>query len=214
MKKSLDVMKELKELGISIPELPAPFDIPTNYFSNLDKEILERVETESFLDSLPKSNPYHLESGYFDQLPASIVGLNFIESLPKDNVFAVPENYFDKLPEQLIRKVKQDVRIVPMRKVSPVFSRMSIAASILLILGIGFLFMQGKVNISAEQRLAQVSELDLEQYFNTHSLEFAGDLSYNYINESELDLNSLENDVINNLPLDELTPEEMNQYAF
>jgi hypothetical protein len=74
--------------------------------------------------------------------------------------------------------------------------------------------MEGKVEANAEQRLAMLSNHEIEQYIRTNGLEYADDLSYSNVEESEVDVNALENDVYNSISLGELTPEEINQYAF
>lgn len=211
----MEIKKELEGLGIHIPDLEtAPMSVPDNYFENLGSELLAQMQTEEFLNNLPKTNPYTLDARYFEEFPEQMTALNFIEGLPKENVYTVPEQYFQSLPEQLLQKAKQEKRIQPMRKVSPVFASFSIAASILLVLGIGFLFMQGKVEVNAEQRLAMLPNHEIEQYIQMNGLEYADDLSFHNVEESEVDVNALENDVYNSISLGELTPEEINQYAF
>lgn len=211
----MEILKELEDVGIQIPEhTQAPFSIPQGYFDQFSSQIIEQLHRESFLESLPKVNPYSIDSDYFENLPETLVNRNYLDSLPKETTYELPPNYFQHLPDQIIQKAKQGRNIHPMRKVSPIFASISIAASIVMILSISFLFLRAPSSLNTEQKLAMISKSELELYINNNPQEFSDELTYATLDETEVDLNSLEEDVFKQIPLSDLSKEEINQYAF
>jgi hypothetical protein len=121
-------------------------NVPLGYFDNFSDSVLELIHEEDFLASLPRKMPFEVETSYFDSLEISILAQIKAEKnrlpLPKTMPFALPIGYFEGLENELKAKIEiQKKEIKPLRATRPKTQVFSIAASIILFLGIGFLFL-------------------------------------------------------------------------
>ena len=147
MNNSNYIASELKDQRIYILYgLKSPMNVPLGYFDNFSDSVLELIHEEDFLASLPRKMPFEVETSYFDSLEISILAQIKAEKnrlpLPKTMPFALPIGYFEGLENELKAKIEiQKKEIKPLRATRPKTQVFSIAASIILFLGIGFLFL-------------------------------------------------------------------------
>ena len=217
MKNSNYIASELKDQGINIPNgLKPPMNVPLGYFDDFSDSVLELIKEEDFLASLPKKMPFDFETTYFDSLESSILdqikGENNIESLPKTMPFALPIGYFEDLENELKAKIEIPKKeITPLRVTRTKTQVFSIAASIILFLGIGFLFLKPTKTINVEQQLAQISTNEINAYILQHQAEFTTDIATETIDETSVDVNKLENEIIES-QINNLSKEDLKNY--
>jgi hypothetical protein len=193
-----------------------PFDVETNYFNLFENDILSTIKTENFIASLPKSIPFEINATYLDSLEISILAQikaeNNIESLSKTMPFALPIGYFEGLETELKAKIEiQKKGITPLRVIRTKTQVFSIAASIILFLGIGFLFLKPTKTINVEQQLAQISTNEINAYILKHQAEFTTDIATETIDETSVDVNKLENEIIES-QINNLSKEDLKNY--
>ena len=121
MDKQTEINIELKTISPFLANMKKVnvFQIPENYFSDLDAKILTNI-------FLQRDEKYHLQKvpkGYFESLSDQIISrikeektgsaADEIKSispalfyLKEEPVFAVPEDYFDDLSDQILDKIK------------------------------------------------------------------------------------------------------------
>ena len=218
MKNKKDIQNELDDIKISLPLVSMPsMQVPEGYFENVASNILAEIHTDEFLNSLPRQS-MQVPENYFDTLADNIfedIHTNaFSASLPKENIFSVPTNYFDNLTEQIVAKSIKENTIRPFSIVRTYYSKMAIAASLIMILGIGFLMISQK-NIhtknNIEAQLAKIPDAEINKYIQEHAYEFDHQLSYQKIDESNIDLKKLENDIYNSY-FENISDEELKNY--
>ena len=217
MNNSNYIASELKDQGINIPNgLKPPMNVPLGYFDDFSDSVLELIKEEDFLASLPKKMPFDFETTYFDSLESSILDQikaeNNIESLPKTMPFALPIGYFEGLENELKAKIEIPKKeITPLRVTRTKTQVFSIAASIILFLGIGFLFLKPTKTINVEQQLAQISTNEINAYILQHQAEFTTDIATETIDETSVDVNKLENEIIES-QINNLSKEDLKNY--
>jgi len=217
MNNSNYIASELKDQGINIPNgLKSPMNVPLGHFDDFSDSVLELIHEEDFLASLPKKMPFEVETTYFDSLESSILDQikaeNNIESLPKTMPFALPIGYFEGLENALKAKIEiQKKEITPLRVTRTKTQVFSIAASIILFLGIGFLFLKPTKTINVEQQLAQISTNEINAYILQHQAEFTTDIATETIDETSVDVNKLENEIIES-QINNLSKEDLKNY--
>lgn len=62
-----------------------------------------------------------------------------------------------------------------------------------------------------ETQLAQISDTEIDNYIQDHAYEFDNHISYQLIDESNIDINKLENDIYNSY-FDNITEDEINNF--
>jgi hypothetical protein len=216
MNNSNYIASELKDQGINIPiGLKSPMNVPFGYFDNISDSVLELIHEEDFLASLPRKMPFEVETSYFDSLEISILAqikAENVESLPKTMPFDLPIGYFEGLENELKAKIEiQKKEIKPLRATRPKTQVFSIAASIILFLGIGFLFLKPTKTINVEQQLAKISTNEINAYILQHQAEFTTDIATEMIDETSVDVNKLENEIIES-QIDNLSKEDLKNY--
>lgn len=217
MNNSNYIASELKDQGINIPNgLKSPMNVPLGYFDDFSDSVLELIHKEDFWASLPKKMPFDVETTYFDSLEISILAQikvdNNIESLPKTMPFALPIDYFEGLENELKAKIEIPKKeITPLRVTRTKTQVFSIAASIILFLCIGFLFLKPTKTINVEQQLAQISTNEINAYILQHQAEFTTDIATETIDETSVDVNKLENEIIES-QINNLSKEDLKNY--
>ncbi len=102
MERNKNIQQELNEISNTITIIPfvPTYTTPTNYFDNLSREIIFKINNNT---------PYVVPINYFDNLSTSILQKMEIKnnelitiaptlaSLPKINVFTTPVNYFENI---------------------------------------------------------------------------------------------------------------------
>jgi hypothetical protein len=214
MNDSKNIANELKDIGIDIPnDLKSPMDVPFNYFTNFSESVLDLIKEEDLLATLPPRMPYEVENNFFQLNENEIISIvtteDKLESFPKTMPFALPKDYFERIENELKSKIDfQKKEIKPLRYTYTKTQVFSIAASIILILGIGFLFLKPTKTVNIEQQLATISINEINAYIMQHQAEFSTDIVTETIDETSIDVNQLENEIIesqiNNLPIEDL----------
>jgi hypothetical protein len=123
--------------------------------------------------------------------------------------FALSKDYFERFENELKSKINfQKKEIKPLRYTYTKTQVFSIAASIILILGIGFLFLKPTKTVNIEQQLASISMSEIDVYITQHQAEFSTEIVTETIDETSVDVNQLENEIIEsqikNLPIEDL----------
>lgn len=213
-----DELNEKIRVDSFLNRLPSssPFGLPDNYFDKLDDNIREKREMEQFLSSLPLKTPFDVDKQYFAQFQQNIVETihteDFLATLPKTAPYQLSAQYFDQFSAKVLAKAVQASRLNPLRATRTFYSKMSIAASLLIILSIGFLLMTGKTShANLENQLAQISDSEIEAYIQEHSYEFDNHISYQGIDESKIDIKKLESDIYNDY-FESISEEEINNF--
>ena len=172
-----DILNELNELKINLPILNFPnTDLPNNYFETFHNELFEEINTTNFISNLPKTNPYSLKENYFNDLNKEITKKIISTNAQKRNSLKI------------------------------IYSKISIAATILFFIGCSFFLLQTKQNstssadfskVQIENKLSQISDLEIENYIKEHQFEFDTQITFQKMDESKVDFHSLENDIYN-----------------
>ena len=187
-----------------LSEIPRsmPMEVPEGYFDQLPESAL----TFARLSEIPRSMPMEVPEGYFDQLPSTALTHARLSEMPREMPHDVPEAYFEELPARIaaVLHPKPSVKLRASRSWMP----LSVAASVLLMLGLGFLMMGRPETGSVEQELAVLSKAEIEAYIQNHQAEFDTDLSADLPDEQEVDLQQLERDVLDRA----LTEEDLQDY--
>lgn len=141
-----NILNELKELNVSLPVVSMPdMSLPQNYFDTLGNEITAEIKTNEFLSSLSSVIPYEVPDGYFEGLNTEILAqvhiAHFLDSLPKQTPFHKPADYFETLSDVVVTKSVKVNRINPLRATRTFYGKMAVAASLFVLLAIGFLLM-------------------------------------------------------------------------
>ncbi|MBK7689677.1 MAG: hypothetical protein IPJ31_00645 [Bacteroidetes bacterium] len=194
----------------------ATLTVPSNYFDSLPEKILETISERAFLESLPAVVPYDVPKHYFEHSIAEIIQnsqtANFLSGLPTQVPYQLPANYFEKLADEVLLKSSKSLKIGPLRGTRTFYGKLSIAASLFIILSISFLLMFHNTKTeNVENQLALVSDAEINNYIQTHSFEFENELTFQSIDESKIDLNKLENDIYNSY-FDDISEEEINNF--
>lgn len=223
MKKTSDIQQELNELEVNLTAGFKPMgDVPEGFFQTFSNELMDRIKEEEIENSLPKELPYQIPSDYFNQfasqLNQEIHQEQFLSSLSRSMPYEVPASYFTELPSEINRKLPQ-----PTSSLSPLILtrkwaiKLSMAASILLFLGIAFKTMiapshTNQVAANLESQLSAVSDAEIQQYLIEHQNEVESNLAIESVDENTIDLNTLESDVIDHT-FNSISDEELLKYA-
>ncbi len=212
-----NILNELKELNISFPVVSMPeMSLPKNYFDTLSDEITAEIKTNEFLSNLSPVTPYEVPGNYFEELDSEILAQihteDFLASLPKQTPYHKPADYFEPLSDIIISKSVKVNRISPLRATRTFYGKMAVAASLFVLLATGFLFMtQTSSPRNVETQLAQISDAEIDNYIQDHAYEFDNHISYQFIDESNIDINKLENDIYNSY-FDNISEDEINNF--
>jgi len=217
MNNSKNIVNELKDIGIDIPNgLKSPMDCPLDYFTNFSESVLDLIKEEDFLATLPKKMPYEIDNHYFQLSENEIISFvkaeESIDFLPKTMPFALPKDYFQDFENELKTKIEIEKKeIKPLRLTHTKTQVFSIAASIILFLGLGFMFLKPTKTINIEQQLTTISINEINAYIMQHQVEFATDIVTESIDETNVDVNKLENEIIES-QINDLTKEDLKNY--
>ena len=217
MNNSKNIVTELKDIGIDIPNgLKSPMGCPLDYFTNFSESVLDLIKEEDFLATLPKKMPYEIDNNYFqlseNEITSFVKAEESINFLPKTMPFALPKDYFQDFENELKTKIEIEKKeIKPLRLTHTKTQVFSIAASIILFLGLGFVFLKPTKTINIEQQLTTISINEINAYIMQHQAEFATDIVTESIDETTVDVNKLENEIIES-QINDLTKEDLKNY--
>jgi hypothetical protein len=219
MKNRKHIQEELHELGVDLSVVEMPdMEIPSHFFESFSTLMLEAVKSNDVITSLPIEMPiempFDIPELYIEQLSDNvrdvIIEEKIMEALPKTMPYEVPAHYFTELPAQ----VNATINVVPRSVFNRVLiSRLTLAATLLLFMGISQRIFMNPVrtkhaNTSFESQLAIVSDAEVDQYLLLHQAAIESSLVLVNIDESSIDLQKLEvemlDDTFNNLSDEEL----------
>jgi hypothetical protein len=176
--------------------------------NKLNKEI---ADIAPLLASMDKQNPFKVPEGYFSSMENRL-----LDSIESKSVFqnTVPAGYFDHLAENVIEKIHADshTRVIPMYKKR----WLSIAASLIIILGAGYLLNapSNTPDNTGELVLDIQPEDALEYLIENDNLYLTDLLNLNLLEEDMLsetsNVTNFENTDIDIL-LNELDPEDLEE---
>jgi hypothetical protein len=219
MKNRKHIQDELHELGIALPVVEMPdMEIPSHFFESFSTLMLEAVKSNDVITSLPIEMPFVIPEMYVEQLSDNvrdvIVEEKIMEALPKTMPYDVPANYFSELPAQ----VNAIINVVPTSVFNRVLiSRLTLAATILLFMGISLRIFMNPVrtrhaNASLETQLAIVSDAEVDQYLLLHQAAIESSLALVNIDESSIDLQKLEVEMLD-YTFNNVSDEELLNYT-
>jgi hypothetical protein len=190
MKQPNDIIKELKEMGSPLADMPRimPYSVPEGYFSSLDsqiKSLMAALDNEPFFAIDAKEMPYDIPAGYFDTLPEKML-FGALESdqvadLPKSMPFAAPAGYFDNLPQQILQAARDaDAPVKPKTRTISLGKSLRWAAAAILLLGIGITSYQTLMpgNPSTEQAISALPSNVLNEYVSQNPVGLETELNY------------------------------------
>jgi hypothetical protein len=219
MKNRKHIQDELHELGIALPVVEMPdMEIPSHFFESFSTLMLEAVKSNDVITSLPIEMPFVIPEMYVEQLSDNvrdvIVEEKIMEALPKTMPYDVPANYFSELPAQ----VNAIINVVPASVFNRVLiSRLTLAATVLLFMGISLRIFMNPVrtrhaNASLETQLAIVSDAEVDQYLLLHQAAIESSLALVNIDESSIDLQKLEVEMLD-YTFNNVSDEELLNYT-
>jgi len=131
MEENINILTELREAGSTIL-LNANRDnlyfISPDYFNNLPRDVMSRI----FVESIPRTNPYTVPGGYFDQLSTIILeNISAHESISileggAEMLYSVPQGYFESFASNVLQKIKgqtSDSVHAELEELSPLLSK-------------------------------------------------------------------------------------------
>lgn len=152
-----NIQDELKGMESNLPVDggPAPFSVPDGYFDGLAATILAKAKAQDadaaeelavlspLLASVPRTMPYNLPEGYFEENLSALPFFSeekespVLNSVGKALPYTVPQGYFENLPRQILEKLpKREGKVVPL------FARNWMRAAVAAVVG-GFIFISG-----------------------------------------------------------------------
>lgn len=220
MKAVNEIQLELNEMGVRLPISAASIQsIPEGYFDSFYDGLRQRIQDEDTLAAYKQLNPYTIPGGYFEdfdhQLLARIRQEEFLDTLPAELPYQVPSGYFNEMDNRMmaiVGRTDNAPRLAPLRSF---YHTISIAATLLLFLGLAFKGMLfpigGHRPVNAEAQLAGLTDTEISAYLSDHEAEVANSLALENMDDSHLDLNSVEADVLDHA-LDAVNDDELLNY--
>jgi hypothetical protein len=152
------------------------FGVPENYFDTLSSRIMNRIskleKQEISLENLPKVNVFKVPQGYFENAAEGIRAQVRVESIERKNIFEVPANYFDELPSRIIQQTQQETKVLKVNWWQRGRTMWAAAASIILIVGLGFAVPQFMQSGGSEAALEALSKDEINSYLATQDLGY------------------------------------------
>jgi hypothetical protein len=129
-------------------------------------EITEELKSlDSMLAELPRTMPYSVPAGYFDELPAAIAASIAASTT---ETFSVPEGYFEQFPQQMLAAAKQADK-KPLLIALAGHVRWVAAAVLIICIGAGsYMTFLDQPRASAEGILSSVPASDINDYLQSN----------------------------------------------
>lgn len=166
----------------------------------VDKDILKELgEMNSVLAGLSRDMPFEVPTGYFNNLPGSILlrATEKVSLAEKNMPHLVPEGYFDNLPGELIRSLTDKGRqkaanSFPHKRINLwAGMRWAVAAILILAIGLGsyrFLVPQTQ---TVEQQLHALSDEAIASYVEDNIYAFETETIANHVGTTDINSSSL-----------------------
>lgn len=141
-----------------------------------------------------KKNPFNTPEGYFEGFSDSLRGRlsKDVTSLPYTEGFSVPENYFEGVYGTVRRKLEvEETRVIPLHPYKKYyFAAASIAAVALIALLLN-------LNTTKKVTFEDLANSDIENYFDTNSLDFSTYEIAEVIPIDEMEISDLMSNTLN-----------------
>jgi hypothetical protein len=154
------INEELSELKSSLANQSKKnlYDVPDNYFEKLSQDCIDKIN----------ESQHSIENSFI------------LKNSSKENLYELPDNYFEKLPNEINKKLTSQSKIIDLNYRKRL-SQISIAASIITIIGIGIYFITNRndqdfntlamnkakeiiKNNSFDKELNNLNEMDMVEY--------------------------------------------------
>lgn len=194
-----------------------PLQVHTSYFNQFEADLMANIKHES-IEICSKEMPFSVPSDYFKQNELKIQDI--IRGLPQQSVGEFSEEAFlTKFLEssnEIENKPRVSQLIITKRKLS---NSLAIAASILIILTFSFYMFntssteskQALVNHTIESQLDKLTVTEVDDYIQQNQSEFISDINTELPEDSDIDINKLENEILDS-QLKNFTTEELSNY--
>lgn len=194
-----------------------PLQVSSSYFNEFEADLMAKIKNDS-IETFSKEMPFNLPIEYFKQNELKIQ--HIIRDLPTQSVgdFSDEPNLTKFLESSNEIRIKpQEVQLkITKRKLS---YSLAIAASILIILTFSFYIFntssaeskQALVNHTIESQLDKLPVTEVDDYIQQNQSEFISDINTELLEDSDIDLNKLENEILDG-QLKNFTTEELSNY--
>lgn len=191
------IKDELNELnsGLKANANGTPYSVPDGYFEGFAASVLAKIKGEQavsaseeiaqlspLLTGISKKLPYSVPKDYFD---SNIEGLKAFTSeneeslvlsfVDKQMPYEVPVGYFANVPEQVLQKISDRTRVVPLMKRK--WMRLAVAAMITGIIAIsGIAYFNGRNGSATTDPVTAVKKASTEElndFINSTSVNVA-----------------------------------------
>jgi hypothetical protein len=194
------IQNELNELnsGLNANANGTPYSVPEGYFDGLAASVLAKIKGEQavsaseeieqlspLLAGISRKLPFSVPDDYFQ---SNIEGLKAFTSeseeslvlsfIDKQMPYEVPAGYFANVPDQVLEKISDRTKVVPLMKRK--WMRLAVAAAITGIVAIsGINYFGNGGNESADNSVVKVikkaSTEELTEFINTTTIDFTDD---------------------------------------
>ncbi len=206
------------EAGLMGKDFSSPLEVPATYFDGFEGELLNQIKSNS-LESYSREMPYNVPENYFLHFDAKIQSLihqkNQLEFGVNPSNAGISSE-FHHTSTQDRSEIRTNQLKITKRKLS---NSLAIAASILIILTFSFFMFntssteskQALVNHTIESQLDKLTVTEVDEYIQQNQSEFISDISAELPEDSDIDINKLENEILDS-QLKNFTTEELSNY--
>lgn len=170
-----------------LQKLKNGFNVPKNYFKNVEDNVLSETYTKSF----EKKSPFKTPDNYFDDIQNKVI--NTIKSDQNETTFSIPKDYFDGIEDAVFEKINTSTKIIDFKsRFIKAFLPIAAAASLLLFITLQVFNKTESVDLFAKMELTEFDNWIENGNMDVSSYEIAA--VYQDIDFEELDLNQQYND--------------------
>jgi hypothetical protein len=229
------ILQELNDLGSSLgsPKPGNPLLVPAGYFDEFSASVTDRISAEKFLSTLPRSLPFEVPTGYFENLAEGFISSlhagsyessreeieaisPLLSSLRNKNVLTVPQGYFESLqmPESVPALAeKEPAKIISFSKRT--WFRYAAAAVLTGIIAATAFFTFNSHKISSEGKALASFEKEVKKIDDVKQTESLIDYMNSGLNEKDIarvDINSKSIADVKKL-LQDVSVDELNDFS-
>ena len=207
-----------KYRSVSTYNLPPEF-----YFEQFPQQVIDQIHDESLLPLRAKEKLMDIPAGYFTDFPDRIQDILYSESLYQQGSnampYSLPDSYFETFPAAILSICNQQSHFTLQKNYKQFWVKsLSLAASILLLIGIAFQGLVGSdfnqmSNSAAEHQLAGIPDIEIDHYLQQHESEVDYTMALESGDETPIDFPRLEDEVLDKA-FDKITEEELINYTF
>lgn len=208
-----DIADELINEGINLPTgIHTPFEIPELYFDRILPDVQNTIAETAYTAKLPKQLPFELPDNYWQDAVEQLHNHVFITDLPKQTPYQVPAQYFEISYATLLNSIKaQHNKPATLKPLRGKYRHFAIAASITLILSMGFFMITTTSHTNIEQQIAALPSTEIEAYIQEHQVEFNSDIVFETPESNLIDEQKLEGEILEQ-HLEGISEEELKNY--